>query len=64
MATKADKLSKSQCRRQLDVIRKTLELPPEVEMITFSSETGQGVSDIMEAIEEIIQMNQKSGENS
>lgn len=55
VATKADKLSKSQCSRQLAVIRKALALPPGVEAIAFSAETGQGADEIMECMEEILQ---------
>ena len=41
-ATKADKISRGQGLRQLQVIRKTLQLPEEVPLIAFSAKTGEG----------------------
>lgn len=41
-ATKADKISRGQGLRQLQVIKKTLRLPEEVPLIMFSAKTGEG----------------------
>ncbi|MCL6449032.1 MAG: ribosome biogenesis GTP-binding protein YihA/YsxC [Armatimonadetes bacterium] len=41
-ATKADKISRGRVLKQLQVIRKTLGLPEEIPLITFSAKTGEG----------------------
>lgn len=42
IATKLDKLKKSQINKQLKVIKETLQLEPEDQIISFSAETSQG----------------------
>jgi len=42
IATKADKISKSQWQKHLKVTRETLELSKDDHLILFSSETGEG----------------------
>ncbi|MDA6141683.1 YihA family ribosome biogenesis GTP-binding protein, partial [Escherichia coli] len=42
IATKADKIPKGKWQKHLKVVRDTLELEAEDELILFSSETGQG----------------------
>ncbi|HBV97313.1 MAG: hypothetical protein JL50_12975 [Peptococcaceae bacterium BICA1-7] len=50
VATKADKLSKSQARKQLDVIRKSLELGDKTPLVLFSAKTGQGRDELWNMI--------------
>lgn len=52
IATKADKLSKSQIDRQIEVIGKALGAPKETRIIAFSALTGQGAAEIYRVIEE------------
>ena len=49
--TKADKLSKQQIQKQRAAIRKSLGLPKDVTLLVTSSQNGQGVDDLREAIE-------------
>lgn len=42
IATKADKIKRSQLQKQKKLLRETLELPPETELIPFSSVTKAG----------------------
>jgi GTP-binding protein len=51
VATKDDKLSRSQLARSLATIRKDLSLPKEISLIPFSSETGQGREELLDLIE-------------
>ena len=46
IATKLDKISKSQIQRQTSVIRKTLGAPTDTVIIPFSAETKQGRDEI------------------
>ncbi len=50
VATKMDKLKRSEIKRNLDVIRKTLELDEHERLIPFSSETRQGVDEVWEEL--------------
>lgn len=51
VATKADKLSRSQCLRQLQVIRQTMGLEKGDPLITFSARTGEGRDELRRFIE-------------
>ncbi len=55
VATKADKISRGQWARHLQVIRKTLEIGPEVPVIVFSSANGTGVPELAQQIERLLQ---------
>ncbi len=50
VANKLDKLKKSEIEPNLDLIRRTLELPEEVLLIPFSAEKGQGRDALMAEI--------------
>lgn len=54
LATKADKLGKSRIKPRLADIKKTLNLPKEVDVIAFSSETNIGRLELLEAIQGLI----------
>ncbi len=54
IATKADKIKRSQLAHQLKVIRETLRCGKETVLIPFSSETKQGREEIYEVIEKLI----------
>ncbi len=51
IATKADKVSRGARAKHTNVIRKRLNLP--TSPLCFSAETGEGVEDVLEALEEI-----------
>jgi GTP-binding protein len=51
IANKSDKIKKSQLNASLNVIRETLKLPEEVEVIPFSAEKGDNRDYILEQIE-------------
>lgn len=51
IATKADKVSRSQWMKQAKMIRQTLGMPGHVPLILFSSETGQGRDELWSLIE-------------
>ena len=53
IATKADKISRSQLQKQLAMIRKELGGAKET-IIPFSKETGQGVDDVYKVMEEYL----------
>ena len=55
VATKADKISRGQWARHLQVIRKTLEIGSEVPVILFSSVNGTGVPELVQQIERLLQ---------
>ena len=55
IATKADKIKRSQIDKCLKVIRETLQLNKETVMIPFSSQTKQGRDEIYEVIERYIE---------
>lgn len=50
VATKVDKLSRSQLLRSMKVIRDSLSLPPEDALVPFSAQTGQGREDLLDCI--------------
>lgn len=54
VATKADKISRGARAKHLQQIRKTLALGAEDILIPFSAETGEGVKEVLAAIEEIL----------
>lgn len=54
IATKLDKIKRSQLGKQLAQIRKVLEMPKESKIFPFSAETKQGRDEIWEAIEALI----------
>ena len=60
IATKADKLSKSQVNRQLKVIRSALDLEEGTPVIAFSAETKQGRDEIWELLEAFVLGNEVS----
>ncbi len=51
VATKADKIKKSQLQKHIKVVRDTLQIEEEDTLIIFSSETGQGKEEAWAAIE-------------
>ncbi len=53
VATKMDKIKRSQVQKHLSVIRKGLNLMPEDTLIGFSAETKQGKDELWKCIEEI-----------
>ena len=55
IATKADKIKRSQIDKCLKVIRETLQVSKDTVMIPFSSQTKQGRDEIYEVIERYIQ---------
>lgn len=55
VATKADKISRGRRKGHLEAIRSGLELPPNLEMIAFSAENGEGVAALLEAIAEAVE---------
>ncbi len=54
VATKADKISRGARAKNLAVIRKDLKIPAGQLPICFSAETGEGVDEIKEALQEIL----------
>lgn len=54
IATKIDKIKRSQVQKQISMIKKALNLPPEGIIIPFSSETKVGVEELWELIESLI----------
>ena len=54
IATKLDKIKRSQLQKQLKAIRTGLEVEPETIMIPFSAQTKQGRDEIWELAEQII----------
>ena len=57
VATKMDKIKRSQVQKHLSMIRKGLNLMPEDKLVGFSSETKQGKEELWKIIEEIQEMN-------
>lgn len=53
VATKADKIKRSQIQKQLSVIKKGLELTAQDKLVAFSSETKQGRDELWEIIEKV-----------
>ena len=54
VATKIDKVSRNEKHKNLAVIKKTLNLPPDQNPIAFSAESGEGLTEVKEALEEIL----------
>lgn len=54
IATKADKIKRSQRQKQLRLLRDTLELPPGIEIISFSAKTREGKDVILGKMQEIL----------
>ena len=54
VATKADKLSKMQAKNNAQIIRKTLQIPPEKDIICVSAEKRTGIDKLWEAIDSYI----------
>ena len=52
IATKLDKLKRSQIQKQIQIVRKGLSLPEEAVLIPFSAETKQGRDEIWACLEE------------
>ncbi|WLR50109.1 ribosome biogenesis GTP-binding protein YihA/YsxC [Bacillus tianshenii] len=50
-ATKADKVKKSQIQKHLKIVKQTLEMEPDDDLILFSSQTGQGKDEVWKAIQ-------------
>lgn len=50
IATKADKVPRGSWQKNLKVVRETLKMVPDDELVLFSSETGQGKDDAWKAI--------------
>ena len=51
IATKLDKIKRSQIQKQLKILREGLQLVPETKILPFSAETKQGREEIWETIE-------------
>lgn len=56
VATKMDKIKRSQVQKHLSVIRKGLGLTPQDKLIAFSSETKQGKEELWKIIEEKVEI--------
>lgn len=54
IATKSDKIKRSQLQKQLKIIKEGLELPKETSIIPFSAQTKQGREEIWTLIEELL----------
>ena len=54
IATKTDKISRGARSKHTSIIRKKLDLPDEP--LCFSAETGEGVEDVLTALEEILNL--------
>ena len=54
IATKADKINRSQLAKQIRVIRESLSLPETVQLIPFSAKTRQGREEILNMIEKMV----------
>lgn len=62
IATKLDKINRSQIQKQLKLIRTTLEVEEGTVMIPFSAETKQGREEIYELLDDILADTQKKEE--
>ena len=62
IATKADKIKRSQIDKCLKVIRETLEVEKGTVMIPFSAETKQGREEVYELLEKLLSKNEESEE--
>lgn len=59
IATKADKIKRSQLQKQLGIVRAGLGLPPESALVPFSAQTKQGREEIYGLIEGVIKQDEK-----
>jgi len=57
VTTKADKISKGVRQKHVSTIRKAVDMQAGEFPIIFSAETGEGVEEVLEAIEEILSIN-------
>lgn len=55
VATKLDKINRSQVQKQLKIVRDTLKMGKDATLIAFSSETKQGRDEIYEILDSIIE---------
>jgi GTP-binding protein len=55
VATKVDKLKRSQRNKSLNLIRETLGLPDDYQVLPFSSVEREGVKDLWQVIEDQLQ---------
>ncbi|NLZ83091.1 MAG: YihA family ribosome biogenesis GTP-binding protein [Clostridiales bacterium] len=53
IATKLDKINRSQKDKQIKIIKETLSVEPETIIVPFSSQTKQGVEEVWEVIEQV-----------
>ncbi len=60
VATKADKIPRSQYQKHLKMIRDGLHMPEHIPIILFSSVTSQGKDELWSIIEQTIQLEEKS----
>ncbi|MCR5686222.1 MAG: ribosome biogenesis GTP-binding protein YihA/YsxC [Lachnospiraceae bacterium] len=56
IATKSDKIPKAQVAKQVSLIRKTLGCPSDMQIIPFSSVSKQGVDEIWEKVEGVLEI--------
>ena len=63
VATKTDKLSRMQVKNHADVIRNTLQIPPEKDIICVSAEKRTGIDALWEAIDRYIVEDEEETEN-
>lgn len=63
IATKLDKINRSQKDKQLKIIREGLEAVPETKIFPFSATTKQGRDEIWDCIEEICGLKEENPEN-
>ena len=61
IATKLDKIKRSQVQKQTALIKRTLGLDPQSKLYVFSSQTKQGRDEIWSAIEEFINVDTENG---
>ena len=59
IATKLDKIKRSQVQKQMKILREGLKLVPGTKMIPFSAETKQGRDEIWEIIDSFVMEDQK-----
>ena len=64
IATKLDKIKRSQVQKQTALIKRTLGLDPQSKLYVFSSQTKQGRDEIWSAIEEFINVDTENGKTS
>ncbi|MBV4419701.1 ribosome biogenesis GTP-binding protein YihA/YsxC [Clostridium tyrobutyricum] len=55
VATKVDKISKSQLNKNLDIIRNSFGLKPDYKILTFSSLKKQGKEELLNKIEHVVE---------